>query len=97
MEEKNVQELSPDELNMVAGGADGGSQINLQVIIHALRVYPGAEFLDRMMKNESKRAAKEWIIANLPAYLAPRYPGYTLEQIQNVVSQYAVQGINSVV
>ena len=79
-----MRELGLDELGKAAGGAGGGNQINLQVIIRTLRVYPGTDFIKAMMKNESKKAAKEWIVANLPSYLVLRYPGYTLEEIRSI-------------
>ena len=91
-----MRELDLNEMDKVAGGTGGGNQINLQVIINTLKVYPGAEFLKAKMKNESKTAAKEWVVANLPAYLASRYPGYTPDEIRNIVSQLAVKGINSI-
>lgn len=94
---ENMRELSLGELDKVAGGAGGGNQITLQVIINTLKVYPGPEFLKAMINNESKKAAKEWVVANLPVYLAPRYPGYTPGEIRNIVSQFAVKGINSVI
>ena len=92
-----MQEISLDEMEKVAGGAGGGNQITLQVIINTLKVYPGAEFLKATIKNESKRAAKEWVVAHLPTYLASRYPGYTPDEIRNIVSRFAVKVINSVI
>ena len=93
---ENICELNMDEMDKASGGAGGGNQINLQVIIHTLKVYPGAEFIREKIKNESKSAAKEWVVANLPSYLASRYSGYTLEEIRSIVSHLAVKGINSV-
>ena len=91
-----MRELDLKEMDKVAGCAGGGNQITLQVIIDTLKVYPGPEFLKAMINNQSKTAAKEWVVANLPVYLAPRYPGYTPDEIRNIVSQLAVKGINSI-
>ena len=97
---KKPVELTQDCLEKAAGGAgaDVGSVVNLQSLIHTLREYPGETTLKIWSNtNNSKKYAREQCDLLVAPYIQQRHRQFTVEQIRQAAWPLWLQAINSVV